>query len=85
MSESNNNIPMRITQLEEATSYPEDSYIPMAKAGYGTKKINTKVLTPKEKFVTDGIQLNDQVKGMIFSNFCDKVQTLDLPQIVLLL
>lgn len=40
MSESNNNTPMRITQLEEATSYPEGAYLPIAKAGYGTKKID---------------------------------------------
>ena len=48
MSESNNNIPMRITQLEEATSYPEGSYIPVAKAGWGTKKIKTSVETPSD-------------------------------------
>lgn len=46
MSESNNNIPMRITQLEEASSYPEGSYIPIAKAGWGTKKINAKIPSP---------------------------------------
>ena len=46
MSESNNNVPMRITQLEEATSYPEGSYIPIAKTGWGTKKINAAVPTP---------------------------------------
>lgn len=46
MSETNNNTPMRITQLEEAAEYPEGSYIPIAKAGYGTKKINSAVPTP---------------------------------------
>ena len=39
MSESNNNIPMRITQLEEATAYEEGMYYAVAKAGSGTKKI----------------------------------------------
>lgn len=46
MSESNNNIPMRITQLEEATSYPEGAYLPIAKAGYGTKKISCDIEDP---------------------------------------
>lgn len=40
MSESNNNIPMRITQLEEATEYEEGMYYAVAKAGRGTKKIS---------------------------------------------
>lgn len=39
MSESNNNTPMRITQLEEAESYDDGMYYPVAKAGSGTKKI----------------------------------------------
>jgi hypothetical protein len=38
MSESNNNIPMRITQLEEAETFDYDSYLAEAKAGSGTKK-----------------------------------------------
>jgi lysophospholipase L1-like esterase len=46
MSESNNNTPMRITQLEEATSYPEGAYLPIAKAGYGTKKIDAFCINP---------------------------------------
>lgn len=45
MSESNNNIPMRITQLEEATGYDEAMYYPVAKAGAGTFKIPTKFIT----------------------------------------
>lgn len=40
MSESNNNIPMRITQLEEATAYEYGMYYAVAKAGVGTKKID---------------------------------------------
>lgn len=40
MSESNNNIPMRITQLEEATAYEDGMYYAVAKAGRGTKKIS---------------------------------------------
>lgn len=46
MSESNNNTPMRITQLEEATSYSEGAYLPIAKAGYGTKKISVGAASP---------------------------------------
>lgn len=45
MSESNNNIPMRITQLEEVTEYPEGSCIPIAKAGSGTFKVKADVPT----------------------------------------
>ena len=44
MSESNNNIPMRITQLEEKKEYEKGSYLPIAKAGNGTFKINAEVL-----------------------------------------
>lgn len=40
MSESNNNVPMRITQLPEATAYEEGMYYAVAKAGAGTKKIS---------------------------------------------
>ena len=43
MSESNNNTPMRITQLEEATAYENGMYYAVAKAGGGTKKISTSV------------------------------------------
>lgn len=41
MSESNNNIPMRITQLEEATAYEDGMVFAVSKAGSGTKKIDT--------------------------------------------
>lgn len=53
MSESNNNTPMRITQLEEATEYPDGSYIPIAKAGWGTKKILANTATPNEKIIQE--------------------------------
>ena len=39
MSELNNNVPMRITQLEEATAYEEGMFYAIAKAGGRTKKI----------------------------------------------
>lgn len=44
MSESNNNIPMRITQLEEATAYEDGMYYAVAKAGSGTKKISADIV-----------------------------------------
>lgn len=44
MSETNNNTPMRITQLEEATAYEDGMFYAVAKAGSGTKKIRTSVL-----------------------------------------
>lgn len=68
MSESNNNTPMRITQLEEATSYPEDSYIPIAKAGYGTKKIKSSVPTPA---LTNYKSQRDVIAKITF-NYFDK-------------
>jgi hypothetical protein len=49
MSESNNNIPMRITQLEEATAYEDGMYYATAKAGTGTKKINSNIIPPSQK------------------------------------
>lgn len=44
MSESNNNVPMRITQLEEAETFDYESYIANAKAGTGTKKVKGSTL-----------------------------------------
>lgn len=44
MSESNNNVPMRITQLEEAETFDYESYLPVAKAGTGTKKVKGSTL-----------------------------------------
>ena len=58
MSESNNNIPMRITQLEEATEYPEDAYYPIAKAGWGTKKIPASIVNNKIANLEDIITSN---------------------------
>lgn len=49
MSESNNNTPMRITQLEEATAYEEGMYYAVAKAGSGTKKISANVISDAVK------------------------------------
>jgi lysophospholipase L1-like esterase len=40
MSETNNNTPMRITQLEEATDYVEGMVFPIAKPGSGTFQID---------------------------------------------
>lgn len=44
MSESNNNTPTRITQLEEAETFDYESYLPAAKAGTGTKKVKGSTL-----------------------------------------
>jgi hypothetical protein len=44
MSESNNNTPMRITQLEEAETFDYESYLAAAKAGKGTKKVKGSTL-----------------------------------------
>lgn len=44
MSESNNNTPMRITQLEEAETFDYESYLAAAKAGTGTKKVKGSTL-----------------------------------------
>lgn len=49
MSETNNNTPMRITQLEEATAYENGMYYPVAKAGSGTKKIDVNATPPSVK------------------------------------
>ena len=45
MSESNNNTPMRITQLQEATAYEDGMYYAVAKAGSGTNKIDANKAT----------------------------------------
>lgn len=44
MSESNNNVPIPITQLQEATAYEDGMYYAVAKAGGGTKKINAGIV-----------------------------------------
>lgn len=59
MSESNNNVPMRITQLEEATVYEDGMYYAVAKAGNGTKKISTEKLNLKETEIFDNIYYNE--------------------------
>lgn len=58
MSELNNNVPMRITQLPEATAYEEGMYYAVAKAGYGTKKIAASVMNDKTKLL-DGMLSGD--------------------------
>lgn len=63
MSESNNNTPMRITQLDEATEYPEGAFYPIAKAGWGTKKIPANLATPEDNYIKDSIGFN----GLKFS------------------
>ena len=74
MSESNNNIPMRITQLEEATAYENGMFYAVAKAGYGTKKISTDKLTlADQKIVSETVgrnlfNKNSVVQGFISDN-----------------
>ena len=55
MSESNNNIPMRITQLEEATAYEDGMYYAVAKAGSGTKKIPCNLLNAEETALKNSV------------------------------
>lgn len=43
MSESNNNIPMKISQLPEATSYTDGMYYAVASASGGTQKIDANI------------------------------------------
>lgn len=52
MSESNNNIPMRITQLQEATAYEDGMYYAVAKAGSGTKKINANIINNQINYLS---------------------------------
>ena len=47
MIESNNNVPMKITQLEEATAYEDGMYYAVAKAGSGTKKASVNLASPE--------------------------------------
>ena len=58
MSESNNNVPIPITQLQEATAYEAGMYYAVAKAGYGTKKIPVNTLTPPLLDVGSNEQIN---------------------------
>ena len=61
MSESNNNTPMRITQLEEATAYEDGMYYAVAKAGGGTKKIDTSVPNLADKKIIDATIIEKEV------------------------
>lgn len=64
MSESNNNIPMRITQLPEATSYTDGMYYAVASATGGTEKISTSVI-------------QNDFNSKIYKNECDINSSLD--------
>lgn len=55
MSESNNNTPMRITQLQEATAYEDGMYYAVAKAGSGTKKINADTIPTNTNSVINNL------------------------------
>lgn len=56
MSDINNNIPTRITQLEEATEYEDGMFFAVAKAGRGTYKIPVDEMTPNEQALSDKIE-----------------------------
>lgn len=58
MSETNNNIPMRITQLQEATAYEDGMYYVTAKAGTGTNKINSNIIPPTQKISFEMVSNN---------------------------
>lgn len=61
MSESNNNVPIPITQLQEATAYEEGMYYAVAKAGMGTKKISTKIIDKKISTITNILELTPDI------------------------
>lgn len=56
MSESNNNIPMRITQLEEAIAYEKGSVLAFARSGGGTKRVYEAVPSDAVIKANDGFQ-----------------------------
>lgn len=62
MSESNNNIPMRITQLPEATSYTDGMYYAVASASGGTEKINSEFPTLAD------VKINNTLEKVINNN-----------------
>ena len=62
MSESNNNIPMRITQLQEAETFDYESYLAAAKAGTGTKKVKGSTLF---KNITDALSVTLNIKNRL--------------------
>lgn len=62
MSETNNNTPMRITQLQEAETFDYESYLAAAKAGTGTKKVKGSTLF---KNVTDALSVTLNIKNQL--------------------
>jgi hypothetical protein len=70
MSESYNNVPIKITELQEATSYEEGMYFPVSKTGGGTFKI--KVTTPS-------ISPQIQAKISYFKDYLDVKTGKELP------
>ena len=66
MSESNNNTPMRITQLPEAKSYTDGMYYAVASANGGTKRISSKIINPN---INDFLSSN--YENLIIADNCE--------------
>ena len=57
MSESNNNVPIPITQLQEATAYEDGMYYAVAKAGHGTWKIKASLINNRIKTLEENYNI----------------------------